>query len=71
MIDKFTPLPDKEYIVTDQCFYETMTPKEQANYNPYDKKRAPHSLNLVDAQTGTIVNLPSGSIIKIVKVAQS
>ncbi len=64
---KFTPLPDRRYIVTDQCYWETMTEEERAAYNPFDKKRTPHYLQLVDAETGTIVNLPSGSVIRVVE----
>lgn len=62
MAQKFTPQADKEYLVTDQCFWETNPPEE---YNIFDPKRKPHSLQLVDIETGTIVNLPSGSVIKI------
>lgn len=69
--DKFTPLPAKEYIVTDQCFWKPMTDKERSAYNPYDKDRLPHAIQLVDAATGTMVNLPSGSVIKVVRLAQS
>ena len=68
MTNKFTPRNDKEYIVTDQCFWEPMSDEERNAYNPYDPKRAPHSLQLVCIKTGTIVNLPSGSIIKIIKL---
>jgi hypothetical protein len=59
---------DTEYLVTDQCFWQQMTPKEQQEYNPYDPKRAPHAITLVDPKNGTLINLPSGSIIKVVKV---
>lgn len=65
--NKFTPLPDREYVVTDQCFWAMMTDEERNNYNPYDKDRAPHAIQLIDVKTGTVVNLLSGSIIKIVK----
>lgn len=64
---KFIPIKDKEYIITDQCFWQGLTEEEKKQYNPYDKKRAPHGVQLVDPDTGTIVNLLSGSIIKIVK----
>lgn len=65
--DKFTPLPGKRYIVTDSCYWETLSDEEKAKYNPYDKERAPHSVQLVDQETGTIVNLASGSIIQIIE----
>jgi hypothetical protein len=65
--DKFAPLPEKRYLVTDQCFWMTNKPK---NYNPLDPKRAPHSIQLVDVETGTIVNLQSGSIIKVIEAKQ-
>jgi hypothetical protein len=61
------PLEDKEYLVTDSCFWETLTAEEKAKYNPHDLSRAPHFINLVDINTGTVVNLRSGSIIKITK----
>ena len=62
--DKFIPKQDREYIVTDQCMWEADVPTD---YNPFDPKRKPHAISLVDKETGTIVNLESGSIIKIVK----
>lgn len=65
--DKFDPLPDKEYVVTDMCFWKGLTEEEQANYNPYDKEKMPHGISLVDVETGTTVNLLSGSIIKVIK----
>jgi len=58
----------KQYLVTDQCFYQTL--KNPEKYNPYDKTRAPHSIQLVDQQTGTIVALPSGSIIEVISYAK-
>lgn len=67
MTKRFKPSPEKEYIITDQCFWQKLSPKESKEYNPYDNKRAPHSVQLVDPDTGTIVNLPSGSIIKVIK----
>lgn len=67
MADKFTPIENREYIVTDQCFWENLSPEERMKYNPYDTKRAPHSISLVDAETGTIVNLESGSRVRIVR----
>lgn len=63
---KFKPRKGKRYIVTDQCFWQQLTDEERKAYNPYDKKRAPHGIQLVDAETGTVVNLLSGSIVEIV-----
>lgn len=65
--NKFKPLQDKEYILTDMCFWEPLTDEEKENYNPYDKTRTPHGVNLIDAETGTVVNLLSGSVVKIIK----
>lgn len=65
--DKFDPIREKEYVVTDQCFWEPLTEKERLAYNPYDEKRSPHSIQLVDTDTGTVVNLKSGSIVKIIE----
>lgn len=65
--NKFKPLKDKEYIVTDQCFWQPLSKEEMDNYNPYDKTRMPHGIQLIDKETGTVVNLISGSIIKVVK----
>lgn len=62
---KFIPVQKKKYLVTDQCFFKPLKNPEQ--YNPYDKTRAPHSIQLVDVETGTIVNLPSGSIVEVIK----
>jgi len=61
---KFTPKKDKAYLLTDQCMWEMHT---DGDYNPYDEKRKPHVLQLVDPVSGTIVNLKSGSLIKIIK----
>lgn len=65
--EKFTPVIDHEYIVTDECMWQKMTPEEQEKYNPYDRARAPHLLQLVDQATGTVVHLKAGSVIKIIK----
>lgn len=65
--DKFIPLPEREYLVTDQCLYEMEPPKE---YNPLDPKRAPHIVQLVDTKTGTVVNLKSGSVVRIVSTPE-
>jgi hypothetical protein len=65
--DKFVPRADREYVVTDQCFWKELSEEEWKEYNPYDKKRAPHCIQLVDPETGTIVNLISGSRIKVIK----
>lgn len=66
-ISKFKPLSNKEYILTDQCYWEQLTEEQRMKYNPYNKYRTPHGIQLVDPETGTIVNLLSGSIIKIIK----
>lgn len=71
MINKFKPVKDKEYIVTDQCGWERLTEDEQCDYNPYDKSRKPHAIQLVDQDTGTVVELESGSIVKIVMARES
>lgn len=68
--NKFNPIDGKEYILTDQCYWKQMTDVEREAYNPYDKDRAPHGIQLVDRETGTVVNLLSGSIVKIIKSAQ-
>lgn len=65
MAEKWSPQTDREYIITDSCFWETNPPED---YNPHDHKRAPHSIQLVDTDSGTMVNLPSGSVIKVVSV---
>lgn len=57
------PLVEREYIVTDHCYFVEI-PRE--DYNPYDKKRSPHAIQLVDKETGTVVMLESGSVIKVV-----
>ena len=61
---KLIPVKEKEYIVTDQCMWEVDT---HVDYNPYDDTRKPHVMQCVDPVSGTIVNLKSGSIIKIIK----
>lgn len=68
---KFDPVVGRKYLVTDQCFWEQLTDKERLKYNPYDGKRLPHSIQLVCLETGTIVNLASGSIISVHKANQS
>ncbi len=60
----FKPVREKEYLVTDQCLYQENPPLE---YNPSDPNRSPHVIQLVDVKTGTIVNLKSGSLIKIIE----
>lgn len=62
--DKFTPREDKEYVLTDSCYFQQ---SPSLDYNPYDKERSPHGVQLVDVKTGTVVNLLSGSVIKIIK----
>lgn len=59
------PVKEKEYMITDQCFWKIHPRKD---YNPLDPERSPHSISLVDVATGTLVQLESGSIIKVVKV---
>lgn len=56
---------DGEFILTDSCFWEEDAPKD---YNPLDPTRSPHEVECVDTKTGTIARVPSGSIIKIVKL---
>ena len=68
--NKFTPIKDKEYILTDECFWKPLSDEERNEYNPYDKTRMPHGVNLIDKDTGTIVNLLSGSIIKVIKARE-
>lgn len=53
----------KRYLITDSCHWFE-NPKKGYNPNP---KRTPHSIEVVDLDTGTIVELRSGSIIQIVK----
>lgn len=67
MSNKFDPEKGRQYLLTDQCFWEQFTPEEREKYNPYDKKRSPHSIQLVCLETGTIVNLKSGSIITVIE----
>ena len=62
--NKFKPIKHREYMLTDQCMWE---PEPGLDYNPYDNARKPHILELVDKETGTVVHLKSGSIIRIVK----
>lgn len=68
---KFEPIKEKEYMVTDECFWKKLSKEEMETYNPYDKNRLPHGVGLIDVETGTMVNLLSGSIIKIVKSRES
>lgn len=70
-MSKYEPRKDKEYLVTDQCYWETLTPEEREKYNPYDKDRFPHGICLIDPETGTLVNLLSGSIIKVIKAKEA
>jgi hypothetical protein len=62
---KFIPKNNGEYLVTDQCFWQS---EDLEEYNPLHPERTPHTMQLVDIKSGTIVNLPSGSIVKIVKI---
>lgn len=61
--NKNTPKKDKEYLVTDDCFWIKNKP---ADYNVSDPHRAPHFITLVDMDSGTVVRLKSGSIIKVI-----
>ncbi len=65
--DKFTPVVDRDYLVTDHCGWEELTEDEKQKYNPYDGSRSPHAVQLIDQETGTVVHLLSGSIVRIVK----
>jgi hypothetical protein len=65
--DKFNPIAGRRYLVTDQCLYEQEPP---ADYNPLDPHRARYIVQLVDMESGTIVNLMSGSIVEIVKAKE-
>ena len=47
--------------------WEMLNEEESHDYNPYDNKRKPHFVHLVDPETGTMVLLKSGSIIQVVK----
>lgn len=60
---KFQPKNDAVYIVTDSCFWKDNPPE---NYNFSDPDRKPHAIELVDPRTGTVVYLPSGSLISVV-----
>jgi hypothetical protein len=62
--DKFNPVAGRRYLVTDQCLYEQEPP---ADYNPLDPNRARHMVQLVDMESGTIVNLMSGSTVEIIE----
>jgi hypothetical protein len=67
LASKFVPQKKKRYLVTDQCFWEKLTDEEKKAYNPYDTTRAPHSVELVDVETGTVVHLPSGSVVEVIE----
>lgn len=62
--EKFNPVAGRKYLVTDQCLYEQ---EPAADYNPLDPSRARHIVQLVDVESGTIVNLMSGSVVQIVE----
>ena len=53
----------KEFLLTDQCFFEEDGGGK--DYNP-DPKRKPHAVTLVDPVSGTIRLLKSGSRIAII-----
>lgn len=63
LANKVQPQLDREYIITDFCFWAENAPED---YNIFDKDRKPHAVSLVDKETGTMVMLQSGSVIKIV-----
>ena len=63
LVNKRTPQKDKEYILTDDCFWDSNPPQD---YNIFDPKRKPHAVSLVEKDTGTVVMLKSGSIIKVI-----
>lgn len=60
---KFEAQFDKAYIVTDSCFWKKNPSKD---YNISDPNRLPHAIELVDMVSGTVVYLPSGSVIKVI-----
>jgi hypothetical protein len=62
--NKFNPVAGRRYFVSDQRLYEQEPP---ANYNPLDPYRTRHIVQLIDIDSGTILNLMSGSIVEIVK----
>lgn len=64
MENKYQPVEEREYIVTDTCMYD---PDAGDEYNPLDTERAPHILQCVDRESGTVVHLKSGSVIKVIK----
>lgn len=68
--NKFDPIPGKRYLLTDSCYWNNLTDEQKQEYNPYDKSRTPHGVQLVDIETGTIVNLKSGSVIQIVEAKE-
>ena len=45
------------YIVTDSCFY----------YEKKGEQRVPHTIEVVNLETGSVKKLKSGSIIRIIK----
>lgn len=60
---KVKPLSNREYVLTDQCFWNENAP---ADYNQLDPNRKPHGITLVDKENGSIVFLESGSTIKVI-----
>jgi len=63
-VQKFQPQESKTYLLTDSCFWSQTTPED---YNYSDPSRKPHTVQLVDVETGTIVHLTCGSLVKIIK----
>lgn len=65
-------MEEKEYILTDQCFFKEYENEiDQKGYNPYDSSRTPHTTVVCDPDNGTLVHIPCGSIIKIVKMREN
>lgn len=56
-------MTEKEYIVTDECYWQDEKPED---YNPSDPNRKPHFITIVDLETGSVTKLGSGSRIKII-----
>lgn len=47
----------KKYILTDSCFF----------YEKKGERRVPHTIEVVDLYTGSVKQLKSGTVIKVVK----
>ena len=55
-------MENRKYIITDDCAF--LKEKDYPNKN---KKRNPHFITIVDIENWTVIELKSGSIIKIIK----